>query len=71
MKIDICEYFPYSGESLNDCIERVNRFFGISICPYDTDILMYLINEAKKISGDQEYWEERYNYLQAHKNLLK
>ena len=71
MKIDICEYFPYSGESLNDCISRVNRFFGISICPYDIDILMCLTNESRNISMCQEYWEERYNYLQAHKNLLK
>lgn len=63
MKIDICEYFPYCGESLNDCIERTNKFYGINKCPYNIDILRQLMEERKKISVTCEYLEDRYNQI--------
>ena len=63
MKIDICEYLHDGHESLNDCIEHTNKFYGINKCPYNIDILRQLIEERKKISVTCEYWEDRYNTL--------
>lgn len=64
MRIDIWEYFPLTGESINDCIERVNKFYEISICPYNIDILSQLIEERKKVSlATLGYWENRYTNL--------
>lgn len=62
--IELWEYFPHSGESVNHSIERVNSYFEVKKDPYGVDIIKILLEERKNLSGvGLDYYEDRYNYI--------
>jgi len=69
--MDIDEYFPYDfdeskkPETLEHCIERVNRYFGVTDCPYNIDLLKQVLDERRnlRVFLPSYFWNKRYYEL--------